>query len=410
MPASATTASSAPATREPAIRQQERPGSGGAHIAVFGVPMPGHINPTLAVVEELVARGHRVSYAMTDEFAPLVKSVGAEPVVYPDAVPGEHQTAENVNRHLSLSLVQTAHALGPLAAAYADDRPDLVLHDVLAWSGLMLARQWKVPSVLSSPTHLPYEGVIPEMFGVADIYDIEGIPEVEPALAHYGITATAREVAFSHERAVAYFPSVFQRRLETVAVKSAAFVGPVIGDRSFQGSWQPPADGRPVLFVSLGTVCVWPPEFFRACVDAFADLPWHTVVSVGRSLDPLSLGPLPDNMEVHASVPQLRVLAHARAFVTHAGMGGTMEAAHHGVPMVAIPQTAEQQVNADQIEKLNLGVHLPPGRLSPRALREAVLHVASSPVIARGITAMRRHLDETGGATAAADALESHLP
>jgi UDP:flavonoid glycosyltransferase YjiC (YdhE family) len=45
------------------------------------------------VIAELVARGHRVSYAIPESFAPIVASVGATPVVYvsplPDGVAGQ---------------------------------------------------------------------------------------------------------------------------------------------------------------------------------------------------------------------------------------------------------------------------------------------------------------------------------
>ncbi|MEV7020359.1 hypothetical protein [Streptomyces sp. NPDC093991] len=58
-------------------------GQGGArHVAVFNVPMHGHVIPTLAVVRELVDRGHRVSYAVTAEFADGVHAAGATPVLH----------------------------------------------------------------------------------------------------------------------------------------------------------------------------------------------------------------------------------------------------------------------------------------------------------------------------------------
>jgi MGT family glycosyltransferase len=72
------------------------------------------------------------------------------------------------------------------------------------------------------------------------------------------------------------------------------------------------------------------------------------VLAVG-GVDPAALGPIPPNVEVHAHVPQLAVLRRARVFVTPAGMGSTMESLYFGVPMVAVPQMAEQRVNADRV-------------------------------------------------------------
>ncbi|MDT8915005.1 hypothetical protein [Amycolatopsis sp. PS_44_ISF1] len=37
------------------------------------------------------------------------------------------------------------------------------------------------------------------------------------------------------------------------------------------------------------------------------------------------------------------MLSRAAAFVTHAGMGGVAAALYYGVPMIAVPFTAEQE-------------------------------------------------------------------
>ncbi|MCJ0872556.1 nucleotide disphospho-sugar-binding domain-containing protein [Streptomyces sp. AP-93] len=184
---------------------------------------------------------------------------------------------------------------------------------------------------------------------------------------------------------------------------------PALGNRSYQGSWKAPQDGRPVLFVSLGTQFTRRPEFYRACIEAFADTDMHVVMTVGHSVDPTGLGPVPDTIEIHSSVPQLDVLAHAAAFVTHGGMGSAMEALAHGVPLVVVPQMAEQQANARQIEHLSLGLHLPREQATPQALRDAVRRVTTDPDIARGVVEFRQAIHDAGGAIAAADAVERAL-
>ena len=40
-----------------------------AHIAMFSIAAHGHVNPSLDVIRELVARGHRVTYAIPPVFA-----------------------------------------------------------------------------------------------------------------------------------------------------------------------------------------------------------------------------------------------------------------------------------------------------------------------------------------------------
>ncbi|MCX5266003.1 macrolide family glycosyltransferase [Streptomyces sp. NBC_00199] len=379
-----------------------------AHIAVFNVPMHGHVNPTLGVVEELVRRGHRVTYAVTEEFVHQVKAAGAEPVLYPDAGDGSEapeEMGEGFDRVVDTALA----SLPALTRAFDRDRPDLVLCDVYAFAGLLLGASRQTPVVVASPTHLAYDGIVPEFFGVPGLPQIPGFGKLTAAFAEHGVDS-ARILELVHpEHAVAFFPRAFQRRADTVAARNVAYVGPALGDRSYQGSWQPPRPDLPVLLVSLGSQFTRRPDFYRSCVQAFAELPWHVVMSVGHAVAPDELGPLPDTVEVHPHVPQLAVLAHADAFVTHAGMGGTMEALHYGVPLVAVPQMAEQRVNAARIEQLRLGVHVPRETVTPEALREAVLRVSSDRDVRAGVAAMRREITEAGGAGAAADLIERAL-
>ncbi|MCX5369513.1 macrolide family glycosyltransferase [Streptomyces sp. NBC_00103] len=378
-----------------------------AHIAVFNVPMHGHVNPTLGVVEELVRRGHRVSYAVTEDFVHQVKAAGAEPVLYPD--PGDGSDApEDMGEGFARVVEVALAALPALTRAFGRDRPDLVLCDIYAFAGLLLGARWQVPTVVASPTHLAYDGIVPEFFNVPGLPQLPGFARLAAAFADHGIEAARIQDLVRPEHAVAFFPRTFQRRADTVEAQRVAYVGPALGDRSYQGSWQPPRPDVPVLLVSLGSQFTRRPEFYRSCVQAFAELPWHVVMSVG-AVPPDGLGPLPANVEVHPHVPQLAVLAHADAFVTHAGMGGTMEALHYGVPLVAVPQMAEQRVNAARIEHLRLGVHLPRESVTPEALREAVLRVSSDRDIRAGVSAMRREIAAAGGAAAAADLIEGAL-
>ncbi|CAK1582726.1 unnamed protein product [Parnassius mnemosyne] len=59
-------------------------------------------------------------------------------------------------------------------------------------------------------------------------------------------------------------------------------------------------------------------------------------------------------------LPQVDILGHPKtlAFFSHAGMGGTTEAIHFGVPMVAMPVIGDQPANAAAIEESGLGVQL----------------------------------------------------
>jgi MGT family glycosyltransferase len=216
---------------------------------------------------------------------------------------------------------------------------------------------------------------------------------------------------------IAFFPREFQVAGDTFDPDRYVFAGPCLGDRSAEGfagdrsaeePWQI-VDGRPVLLVSLGSMNYADQRaLLRTCVAAFGDIPWQVVISTGTELDPAELGALPPNIEAHRQVPQLEILRHARVFVSHAGMGGTMEALSLGVPIVAIPQMTEQKIIANRVAGLGLGRVAAPAISAPD-LRALTLEVAADEQIAASVRQLRSYIRDAGGTSRAADEIEAHL-
>ncbi|MBW0102372.1 macrolide family glycosyltransferase [Pseudonocardia sp. KRD291] len=380
----------------------------------------GHVNPTLGVVAELVRRGHDLTYWAPRAFAERIAETGARyaPVTSTweamgrDTLPQMH--GRELVRAMGLLLDETEALVPVLARAAGRDRPDLVLHDgALAWWGRILAHRWDVPSVETWPNLVSNRHWSMNAYSKVNPLDprfLRMILRIGRYLRRQGI----RDVrGFTQgERAaqrLVTLPRAFQYAGDTFTDRYA-FVGPCFTERGFQGEWRPPVSGAPVVLVSLGTAYNDRPEFYREVATSADGRPWHVVMVVGDQVDPASLGPLAANVEVHTEVPQLTVLRHARAFVTHAGMGSTMEGLAAGVPLVAIPQMAEQRANADRIAGLGLGQVLDPARSAPDALWEAVEDVAGDPDVRERLGWMRSEIAASGGAAVAADAVERALP
>ncbi len=100
------------------------------------------------------------------------------------------------------------------------------------------------------------------------------------------------------------------------------------------------------------------------------------------------------------------MLAHASAFVTHAGMGGCSEGLWHGVPMVAVPQAVDQFGNADRLVELGVARRLDVDA-TPDELRAAVTALESSPEVTARCATLRAQLRQAGGAAGAADVIET---
>jgi MGT family glycosyltransferase len=389
----------------------------GRHIAVVNIPAIGHVYPTLAVVAELVRRGHRVSYTTIDARAAIVEAHGARALRYRSSRPSDSdpdiarpKRSGFISQSLLNFVIEAEATLDEVGPAFRDDPPDLIVFDRMAFAGRVLAAELGVPAIQLWPMLVSNEhwsmGVALDAFDPEDPVLAEYVKRLDTLLARHGLSIEPDQfLANDQRRQIAFYPKAFQYEGDKFD-DAYEFVGPCVRARRSSPSWEPP-DDSPVLLVTLGTIFNRNPDFYRACLAALAETAWHAVLVVGERTDPAELGPPPRNVEVHRFVPQLDVMAHARLLLCHAGMGGTMEALSFGVPVLAAPQTLEQEANAARIEELGLGGRVDPVRRRPDALRAELDRVANDPAIATAVAHMRGRIAAAGGTMRAADVIEA---
>ncbi|MER7708016.1 macrolide family glycosyltransferase [Kitasatospora sp. NPDC097605] len=394
-----------------------------AHIVMASIPAHGHVNPSLALIAELVARGHRVSYVNDPSFAATVAATGAALVPYPTALPLGDAPADWPEDPVAVQdlFLDDALAMTPvLGKLFAEDRPDLVLYDIGAYAARAVAEGHGVPVLQLSPTMVGWEGIEQDMAGFFETLRTgPGGPEHYRRFGDWlaATGAVVRDVEQDVERfknrpdrALALIPRALQPNADRVDPERITFVGQCFGDRSHQGHWQRPADAGKVLLVSLGSAFTDRPAFYRQCLEAFGGLPgWHVVLQIGRHTDLAALGEVPANVEVHRWVPQFDVLAQADAFVTHAGTGGASEGLFHGVPMIAVPQAVDQFANADSLVGLGVARRLDTEDATAAALRAALLELTGDPAVAARLAGLRAEARAEGGTARAADLVEAEL-
>ncbi|MEU6315878.1 macrolide-inactivating glycosyltransferase [Streptomyces sp. NPDC047014] len=393
-----------------------------AHIAMFSIAAHGHVNPSIEVIRELVARGHRVSYAIPAAFADKVAATGATPVVYTSTLPTDEDPeawGTELIDNLEPFLDDAVQALPQLAAAFEGDEPDLVLHDITSYPAPVLAHRWGVPAVSLSPNLVAWEGYEQE---VAEPM-FAPLKASERGRAYYarfaawltgnGLSGDVDRFQGRPRRSLVLIPRALQPHADRVDGAVHTFVGACQGDRGAdQGGWTRPAhaEGKKVVLVSLGSTFTKQPAFYRACVDAFAELPdWHLVLQIGAHTDEAELGAVPAHVEVHRWVPQLDILRQADAFITHAGAGGSQEGLATGTPMVAVPQAVDQFGNADMLVSLGVARHVPMAEADAATLREAVLALTADPEVASRAREIRTRMAAEGGTRQAADLIEAEL-
>lgn len=384
------------------------------HVLFTTPPAPGHVYPTLPLVEELIDRGHRVTYISGRSLARELALAGASVVDLawePDTstLSARGFTLETLSADLRAFLA-AARTLAPqLLDVLVADPPDVVCADSVPL-GPLLAGIFAAPMVSLVPTLATNAAFTP-----AEL--IDGFTPDHPGMGRYvgelidWFTSYGQSVPHLPDSettpaspSLVFVPREFQIAGDTFG-DSFHFIGPSVPHRARQTPpWQPAPSGAPLLLVSLGTAFNNRPDFFASCAEAFADSAFHVVMATGGHFDPAGLGPLPPNVEIHRRVSQLAVLRHAAAFVTHAGMGSLMEALYHQVPTVAVPQVREQAVNAGRIEQLGLGALVD----APTAdqLRTVTARVVDDPGIRANLAAIKNAINHAGGTATGADVIE----
>ncbi|MFK3984401.1 macrolide family glycosyltransferase [Micromonospora sp. NPDC050397] len=385
-----------------------------AHIAMVGVPAISHILPSLEVVRELVARGHRVTYANDPTVADLVTSTGAELVPYTSTLPvADHDWPDDPIAAMGVFLDDNIAALPRLRAVYDTDPADLYLYDIGSYAARVLAEAQRRPTVQLSPSMVAWDGYEREV--AAQLWQLPGADAYRARFAAWlagngAVTTDLDTFSGRPARALALIPRAMQPYADQVDPAVVTFVGPCFGKRADQGDWTAPADAGRVLLVSLGSAFTRQPEFYRQCLAAFGDLPgWHVVLQIGKHTDPAELGPIPGNVEVHPWVPQLAILERADAFVTHAGMGGSSEGLFTGTPMIAVPQAVDQFGNADRLVELGVARRIDTADATADTLRAALLALTGDNEVARRCATLAAAARAEGGTARAADLVEEML-
>ncbi|MEV7476383.1 macrolide family glycosyltransferase [Streptomyces halstedii] len=385
-----------------------------AHIAMVGVPAVSHVLPSLQVIRELVARGHRVTYANDPAVAGLITPTGAEFVPVTSVLPvTDNDWPDDPIGAMGLFLDDAVQALPQVRAAYGTDPADLYLYDIGAYAARALAESQGRPLMLLSPTLVAWEGYEEEV--AAALWELPGADAYRARftrwLAECGAVTTDMD-AFCGRPAdtLALITRAMQPHADRVDTGTVTFVGPCFGPRGDEHTWTRPEGAERVLLVSLGSAYTRQPEFYRRCLAAYGGLPgWHVVLQIGKYVDPGELGAIPSNVEVRSWVPQLAILEQADAFVTHAGMGGSGEGLYTGVPMIAVPQGAEQFMNADRLVELGVARRIDTADATPEALRTALRELTTDPEVARRSAALRAGARAEGGTARAADLIEAAL-
>jgi UDP:flavonoid glycosyltransferase YjiC (YdhE family) len=331
-----------------------------------------------------VRAGHEVLVAAPASFAAAVERAGYPhwpcPDVDPDAWAALHAAflaapPERRNETMvTLGAELGARSIMPgLLAAFDEWRPDVVLREIGELGSAVAADLRGVPHVQV-------------LIGLDKFVDFT-LPLAAPALAAYreslGLAPDAAGAYLHRAPSLSLLPPSFEVPRPGPGPVVYRFRAPAADPAPLPDWWA--GDRDPLVYATFGTVSAGVPfaaAAFRTVVEALADRPVRLLVTVGDSGDPADWRALPPNVHVERWVPQQDVLADAAAMVCHGGTGTVLGGLSAGVPMVVVPQFADQPDNAERVAAVGAGLAVGGGEAAPATageIRDAVDRVLTEP-------------------------------
>lgn len=391
----------------------------------YNIPAHGHINPTLALVTELVRRGEQVLGYNLEAFRSKLEGAGAVFRPYPlSKEPEPGQTAGNPFVTIVEILRTGAAMLSTLIAAARAERPDYIIYDSMAPWGKQVAEVLGVPAIASCSVYFVGSrnfSAFPRDWAIMS-QTLAGLPtmivksfEYRQVAAQikkqFGVNSPALLDFFTNpgDLTLIYTSRYFQVGADRLD-DTFKFVGPSIGTRlpetDFPFGF---LDGGPVIYISLGTIFNDHPKFFRACLEAFGNGSYRVVMSTGQKIHAKDLGPIPGNFLVRSHHPQLDILQRAALFLTHGGMNSASESAWFGVPMIVVPQIGDQHFVAQQVQQLGAGLRLATAQVTASSLRATAERILADQTYRQHAQTIGDSFRASGGYMKAADEILSFV-
>jgi hypothetical protein len=346
-------------------------------VIVSCVPQTGHVLPLLPLAAAFSAQGDEATVASGPDAEAVATSrglgfraVGPGFDAWFDALgrrtrglPGDGLAPERVESYFVPRLfaeIGTAFMVDDLLKLCEELEPELLVFDPYVFAAPLVAELTGTASVLHN-------------IGALMSFDVLELASdaVSPIWREFGLSVPEAAGVFGGTTLAICPYSLDPNVIDLARVRPLRPVPvPLASPRALPVSLPDPA--RPLVYVTLGTFSNNDLDLFRLILAALDHEPVNVLATIGRDNDPVGLAPLPDNARVARFIPQAGVLPHCSVVVHHAGAGTTFGVLAHGLPAVAVPQSADNFVMAGRLATSGAARTLMPGEVTGDAVRSAV--------------------------------------
>ncbi|MGH7439348.1 MAG: nucleotide disphospho-sugar-binding domain-containing protein [Polyangiaceae bacterium] len=365
-------------------------------------PAYGHFHPMGPLARALAAAGHEVAFATAADFCERVERCGFRAFPAGLEMPERGEMMRRVIADMMKAPPADRPKLGfprvfgeygapamlpDLRDVLASYRPQLLIHDTSELAGPIAATAAGIPYVNHSFGHLL----------AADVIALAA-EKVAPLWKQIGHDPPPQAGLFRHLYLDICPPSLQFPDISGVATRQALRPVPFDAEVDEQlPAWVDAMPAAPTVYVTMGTVFNEAQPLFRAILEGLRDEQVNIIVTLGKAGDPAALGPQPAHVHVERYVPQTLLFSRCHAIVSHGGSGTMLGALSAGLPLLSIPQGADQFRNAERCRTAGVGKALWPHELSAEAVRRDVRALLEEPRFRESAGRVRKEIEAMPG-------------
>jgi zeaxanthin glucosyltransferase len=411
------------------------------HIGIICPPALGHLNPMMALGQELRQRGHRITFFQVPDFERKIREHGLEYWAI-----GQREYPLGT---VAQTIAQLRKLRDPAATFYwFEDQQrlsnlvcrevpyaaqilgiDAFIVDQNSPSGATVAEYLKLPFVsVSNGMMMHREANIPPVF-VSWRYQKSRWARFRNQLIHHiaNLGSTQFNRVLKQYRQCWNLPPLSNEALlyansglAQISQQPEAFDFPrsaLPPHFHYVGPLRQPAaqahsfpferlqQDKPLVYASLGSL-MQNREVFYCIASACKGLDIQLVLTHGGGLTEQEAAALPGSPLVVPYAPQLELLSRATLTITHAGLNTVLDSLTYGVPLVAIPIAFEQPAIGARIRWTGVGEVVPVNQLNVAQLRTAIQTVLADSRYRENALKMKNSIQQSGGVSKAADIVE----
>ena len=347
------------------------------------LPGFGHFLPMVPLARASAAAGHDVRFATAAAFCPHVEKAGfqafAAGLSLPDQMqqaaqryPEQHAMAPGKERFEAFVPRMLAGVAAPARAAdlrpiVEELEPDLLVHDETDFGGPLAATAAQIPYADHSVGFL-------RPLGMARLAGATLAPVAE----QWGVDAGEFGGLFAYLYLDVCPPSLQYDEIDEIDVAHQMQNAHIDAGDEHLPDWIGELRPAPTVYVSLGTIFNQKQDVFVAILEALRDEDLNVIVTIGGGNDPAALGPQPDNVHVEQFIPQGALLPYCDIAINQGGTA-ILPLLAAGLPLLVMPQSANQFHNAEACVTAGVGRAILPADVSVESVRRELRALRADP-------------------------------